>query len=71
MKKVQVDVKEIWDHTITVEVPDDATRQEIIAAAEEIMETSGDGETEYNRTMDSDMWTVRDGDHYYGPVNTD
>jgi hypothetical protein len=68
MKTVQVNVKEVWDHSIEIEVPDNATRDEIVDAAQRVIsgeESAITDTTEYNRTMDSDMWTVRDGDREY------
>lgn len=55
-----VDVKEVWDHSVTVHLPADATRQQIVDAANEAIEESGDGDTEYSHTLDPDQWTIRD-----------
>ena len=35
MAKFTVDVKEVWCHTVEVELPTDATKEEILAAVNE------------------------------------
>lgn len=59
MKTYHVDIKEIWDAVVTVSVSDDATREEIIEAAQEKFEREGAAHTDYNRTMDTCFWTIR------------
>jgi hypothetical protein len=61
MAKYEVTIKEIHDVTATVELPKDATKEEILEAAEQLHEAASDPlPTEYNRLMDKEMWTVLD-----------
>ena len=59
MAKFTVDVKEVWCHTVEVELPSKATKEEILAAANKQIEESDDGETEYSHTLEPDTWTIR------------
>lgn len=61
MRKITVDVKEVWDHSITFDAPDGATREELLKMAHKVLEegTEEEENTEYNRTLDDDEWTVR------------
>ncbi len=60
MAKFSVDVKEVWCHAVEVDLPTDATKEQILAAANEKIEEGDDGNTEYSHTLDPDTWTVRD-----------
>jgi hypothetical protein len=66
MKTAFVDVKEVWSHTVRVEVPDDATKEDILEAANQVVEFEANDPTitEYDWTLDPNMWTVRVGDDY-------
>lgn len=57
--KIFVDIKEIWSATVTVEVPENATRDEMLEAATTAFEENGTDTSEYDRTMERDHWTVR------------
>ncbi|MGA2030997.1 MAG: hypothetical protein ABSG68_01970 [Thermoguttaceae bacterium] len=60
-KRFTVEVKELWCHAVEVKLPANATRQQIIDAANEKIATGDDGDnTEYDYTLDSDKWNVRD-----------
>ncbi len=58
-KKFTVDVKEVWSHIITVELPADATKDRVLEAANQKIAEGDDGSTEYSHTLDQDAWTVR------------
>ena len=60
MAKFTVDVKEVWCHTVEVELPSNATKEQILAAANEKAEEGDDGHTEYSHTLDPETWTIRD-----------
>jgi hypothetical protein len=56
-----VQVKEVWDHTVKVDMPADATRQQIEEEVNRKIEAGACWEvTEYNHTLDPDYWTIRD-----------
>jgi hypothetical protein len=59
MPKFTVDIKEVWSHTVEVELPAGATKEQILAAAQSKIEEGDDGNTEYSHTLDNDEWTVR------------
>ena len=65
MAKFTVDVKEVWCHTVEVELPTDAIKEQIVAAANEKIEESDEGETEYSHTLDPDTWTIRNSQGKY------
>jgi hypothetical protein len=56
--KVSVTVKEVWDHIIEVEVPDNATKEQILEAANVFISKGDEGRQEYSYTLEPDMWTV-------------
>jgi PhoPQ-activated pathogenicity-related protein len=60
MPKFTVDVKEVWCHTVEVELPESATRQQIIDAVNDKIEEDDEGNMEYSHTLDPDQWTIRD-----------
>lgn len=60
MAKFTVDIKEVWSHTIEVELPANATKEQILEAAQKRLAEGDEGETEYSHTLDSDQWTVWD-----------
>ena len=60
MPKFIVDVKEVWCHSIEVDLPADASKEQILAAAQVKIEEGDEGETEYSHTLDPDTWNVRD-----------
>ena len=60
MAKFTVDVKEVWCHIVEVEVPANATKEEILAAANEQIAEGDEGNTEYSHTLDPENWNVRD-----------
>jgi hypothetical protein len=60
MPKFSVDVKEVWCHTVEVELPAGATKEQILNAANDKIAEGDEGETEYSHTLDPDTWTVRD-----------
>ncbi len=65
MAKFTVDVKEVWCHTVEVDLPTNATKEEILAAVSEKIAEGDDGNTEYDYTLDPENWTVRDSDGKY------
>jgi hypothetical protein len=65
MAKFTVDVKEVWSHTVEVELSTDATKEQILAAANEKIEEGDDDNTEYSHTLDPDTWTVRNSQGKY------
>jgi hypothetical protein len=60
MAKFTVDVKEVWCHTVEVDLPTNATKEQIVAAANDKSEEGDDGNTEYSHTLDPETWTIRD-----------
>ena len=64
-KKFTVDVKEVWCHVVNVELPANATKDQILEAANKKIEAGDDGSTEYDYTLDPENWTVRDADGNY------
>lgn len=59
MAKFDVDVKVLYNDLVVVELPDDATRDEIIAAAMQKYEEDGSSNTEYGEHVFSDdTWTI-------------
>jgi hypothetical protein len=60
MAKFTVDVKEVWCHTVEVDLSTDATKEQILAAVNEKIEEGDDGNTEYSHTLDPDTWTIRE-----------
>lgn len=60
MRKIVVDIKEVWSVEVVVEVPDDATKDEILETATKKFEEGEHGESEYSHTLDRDVWTVRE-----------
>ena len=65
MAKFTVDVKEVWCHAVEVDLPANATKDEILAAANEKIEEGDDGNTEYSHTLDPDTWTICDSQGKY------
>jgi hypothetical protein len=65
MAKFTVDVKEVWCHTVEVDLPADVTKEQILAAANDKIEEGDDGNTEYSHTLDTNTWTVRDSHDKY------
>ena len=59
MAKFTVDVKEVWCHTVEVDLPANATKEQILAAANDKIEEGDDGDTECSHTLDPETWTVR------------
>ena len=55
-----VGVKEVWEHTLTVKLPANATKEQILEAANELLAEGDEGTTEYSHTLDLNQWTVRD-----------
>ncbi len=64
-KTFTVEVKEVWCHTVNVELPANATKDQILEAANKKIEAGDDGSTEYDYTLDPENWTVRDADGNY------
>ncbi len=64
-KKFTVDVKEVWCHVVNVELPADATKDQILEAANKKIEAGDDGSIEYDYTLAPENWTVRDADCDY------
>ena len=60
-----VDVKEVWDRSVTVELPEGTPVAQILEQANVQIQESAEGETEYNRTLGQDTWTVRDSNGNY------
>ena len=60
MAKFTVDINEVWCHTIEVELPANAAKEQIIEAANQKLAEGDEGSTEYSHTLDADTWTVRD-----------
>ena len=59
MAKFTVDVKEVWCHTVEVDLATDATKEQILAAANKKIEEGDDDHTEYSHTLDPETWTIR------------
>jgi hypothetical protein len=59
-KRFTVEVKEVWCHAVEVKLSADATRDQIVEAAQAKLEEGDDGSTEYDYTLDPDRWNVRD-----------
>lgn len=59
-KKYTVEVKELWCHTIEVELPAGSTWQQIIDAARKKVAEGDEGSTEYSHTFVPETWNVRD-----------
>ena len=60
-----VDVKEVWTRSITVELPETATAEQVREQANRQIQESDEGATEYSRTLDPENWTVRDSNGRY------
>lgn len=62
MRKAIVEVKEVHNVPIEVEYPEGSTVAEIVVlATEKYADCAEDvGEPEYNHTLSSDVWTIRD-----------
>jgi hypothetical protein len=56
--KIKVGIKEVWEHTVEVEVPDGATDSEIFDAANDFIADSDEGEDEYDYTLDENKWVI-------------
>jgi len=56
--KISVGVKEVWEHLVEVEVPDNANDKQILEAANDFISSSDMGETEYDYTLDPTEWVV-------------
>lgn len=65
MAKFTVDVKEVWCHTVEVELATDATKEQILAAVNEKIAEGDEGETEYSHTLEPETWTVRNSQGKY------
>ena len=60
MRSITVEVKEVWSVAVTIEVPDNATKDEMLTVAAERFEEGEHGESEYSHTLGRDTWTVRE-----------
>jgi hypothetical protein len=59
MAKFDVDIKVLYNDLVVVELPENATRDEVIAAAKKKYEEEGPANTEYGEhVFDSDTWTI-------------
>lgn len=59
MAKWVVDIKVLYNDLVVVDLPDDATRDQIVAAAKKEYEENGPANSEYGEhVFDSDTWTV-------------
>lgn len=65
MANYTVDIKEVWCHTVEVDLPANATKQQILDAANEKIAEGDEGSTEYDYTLDPEKWNVRDGQGNY------
>lgn len=73
LRKYDVDIKVLYNDLVVVELPETATREEIIAAAQKKYEEDGPDSVEYGEhVFDDDTWTItRQGDlHYFPPVKS-
>lgn len=74
MAKFDVDIKVLYNDMVVVELNENATRQEIVAAAKVKYEAQGASNTEYGgHVFDDDTWTInRQGaegvEGYIGPL---
>jgi len=60
-----VGIPEVHIATVTVELPEGATPDEIRDAASETSEMDGAELLEYSHTLDRDEWTIMDSNHNY------
>ena len=60
MRRITVEIKEVWSVAVTIEASDNATKDEMLDAAAEKFEEGEHGESEYSHTLGRDVWTVRD-----------
>lgn len=59
MAKFDVDIKVLYNDMVVVELPDNATRDEIVAAANKRYEEEGAASSEYGEhVFSSDTWTI-------------
>jgi len=63
MVEFSVDIKEIYDATVVVDLPSDASRGAVLQAAKSKFEEEGSVHTAYNRTMPESDWTIRNMDN--------
>jgi hypothetical protein len=76
MAKFDVDIKVLFNDTVVVELPDNASRAKIVEAAKKQYEAKGADASEYGgHVFDSDTWTINkqgsEGlDGYVGPVRS-
>ena len=64
-ERFTVDVKEVWCHTIEIEVPAGSSREDILAAAQRRLSDGEEGTTEYDSTLPPATWNVRDNQGKY------
>ena len=64
-RKFIIDVKEVWCHTVEVELPANATRQQIVEAVQGKLADGEEGTTEYDNTLAPEQWNVRDDEGRY------
>ena len=55
-----VDVKEVWNHIVSVRLPKNATVEQICNEATEAIMNEAQENVEYDYTLPEDSWTVRD-----------
>ena len=60
MRRITVEIKEVWSVAVPIEASDNATKDEMLAAAAKKFEDGEHGESEYSHTLGRDVWTVRD-----------
>lgn len=58
--KYNIEIPEVHKALVKVELPEGATRNQIINAAQELFEENGSDDLEYSHTLEHDEWTVRD-----------
>ena len=58
--KIAVEIPEVHKTLVEIEVPDGATKEEILKAAQSKFEAGGSNDLEYSHTLDDDEWTIRD-----------
>ena len=67
MRKVVVEIREVYAVSVEVECPDGATKDEILELAAKHFEENGSDAIEYSHTLGREVWTVRDaesGDYF-------
>ena len=57
--KYYIEIPEVHKALVKIELPEKATRDQIIEEAQNIFEDSGSIDLEYSHTLENDKWVIR------------